>query len=143
MRYLLGLIFIFVSGCSTLPYIRFENANYSLAAIGKAVNAVVPGGIKRKSTNGRELHSDYFNPKDDQDYDPEKAKVRAVVRVVILGERRPYDLDVLVRLDRRIDGSFEIYDYDERLANKYLQLIRQRLAQSREELNVIDDFKAF
>lgn len=69
-------------------------------------------------------------------------------KVVVLGDRRPYDLEVFVVRERRVatgqgPGSYETVGNDQRLAKVVMARITESLAKRREDRNFIDDFRVF
>ncbi|MBL7686889.1 MAG: hypothetical protein JNJ49_02570 [Bdellovibrionaceae bacterium] len=105
----------------------------------------IPGGTSAESMNGREITGEYFDPKNlDQPADDKKERAQA--KVIILGSRRPYQLQVIATLERRRKGSKTKYDTvgeDRALAKKVRDRIKTALANRPADLNVIDDFRAF
>jgi hypothetical protein len=72
------------------------------------------------------------------------AKERFYSHITILGDRRPYDIQVEVLIEARDqDGSFEMVDRDDEKAAVLADKIRKALNQSRDSRNVIDDFRSF
>ncbi|MGE0631333.1 MAG: hypothetical protein AB7O96_02925 [Pseudobdellovibrionaceae bacterium] len=117
----------------------------SLANIKKAIAGSIPGGVRVKSNNGREHSSAFF---DIATYelidDPEAVAERYYAKVIILGDRRPYSLDVMVIKQKKQGNQF--YDESnivERASKKVASDLRTKLVQSREDTNVIDEFRAF
>ena len=106
----------------------------------------LPGGAKKQSINGRELTSGYFRP-DDMDENAEEDRLRTYAVVTILGERRPFSIDVKVfrEVRERHEGvtAYRVIGQDKRIADKLIKTIREALANRPEDRNIIDDFKAF
>ncbi len=72
------------------------------------------------------------------------AKERYSTRVTILGDRRPYDIQVQVLIEDRDDeGGFELTDRDDDKAATLADKIKKALNQSRDTRNIIDDFRSF
>lgn len=100
-----------------------------------------PRGVSR---NGRELLSHYYDRKSKRIEKMDMAKERLYTQVTVLGDRRPYDLQVEVFVERRNSyGEFEVLDRDDSRAAGIAEKIRQSLNLSRDTRNVIDDFRSF
>lgn len=132
--------FLLVS-CATGGY-RIAEQNVSLADLKKAITGVIgePRGI---SENQRTYYSQYFSRKPDPKFDPLKSKERAFAKIVILGDRRPYDIDIDVIVEEREGRDYLEVDNDLSEAKKLGKDIRTKLHQGREDRNVIDQFRAF
>jgi hypothetical protein len=67
--------------------------------------------------------------------------------MIILGDRRPYNIEIsVIKEEREVEGEdFSYYEtgHDERLAKQLETALHTRLTKRREELNIIDDFRAF
>ena len=138
------LIMVFVAGCVTNASIKDVMA--PLPSIRAIVINSLPGGAKKQSMNGRELTSGFFR-QDDMDENAEEERIRNFAVVTILGERRPFSIDVHVfrEVRERRDGnvSYRVTGEDKRIADKLTKTIREALANRPEDRNIIDDFKAF
>jgi hypothetical protein len=141
----MNFILFLISGCSLMMYQTTDDISLSVGTITKVVISSFPIGLREKSQNGRELLSAYFSPKqEDLYFDPEKSPHRAYIKAIILGDRRPFSLDVGVFIEERVGlKEYRLMKYDKKLAIKYSNIIQERLAQSREDRNVIDDFRPF
>lgn len=137
-----GLFLIFLTGCETTG-IFIKESPKTVTQIRQAV-AQVMGTPRFISENGRELISVYYDKNQITHEPDQKVKDRYYTKVVILGERRPYDIQVDVIHERITPGlGFEIIDHNDSIATKIARKIKDRLDQSREDSNVIDDFRAF
>jgi hypothetical protein len=141
----INLILVMISGCSTPQYQTTPDISLSVGTITKVVISSFPGGLREKSQNGRELLSEYFSPtQDDPHFDSEKSQYRAYVKAIVLGDRRPYTLDLGVFIEERVGPKvYNLVMNDKKLTTKYHNIINEKLAQSREDRNVIDDFRPF
>lgn len=140
-----GLAALFVTGllsCGMTQGFRMETQNRSLADIKTALNAVL-GEPRSLSENQRTMVSQYFGPKKDPQFNPEKAKERFYAKVTINGDRRPYDVEIVVFAEEKVDGVFEEVGYAPEEARRLAREVQQRLNLSRDGRNVIDDFRAF
>jgi hypothetical protein len=135
------LSFIFMAGCQVPGIILREN-NIGLSEARKAVVSVI-GAPRSVSSNGRELVSKYYDKTKMFIEEVEKVKHRYYTKVTILGDRRPYDIAVLVIYESRIDGIYEVEHQDDGLATEVAKKIKLALNQSRDQRNVIDDFRSF
>lgn len=141
LRAALAVIFVGLSGCITGHVIK--EAPHSLSEIKGAIAAVV-GEPRGKSSNGREIESEYFSKKkNDSKFDPEKSKFRRYAKVTILGDRRPYDIQVQVFIEERIGGQYEEAGQDDDFADEVGAQIKAQLSKSRDGRILIDDFRAF
>ena len=104
----------------------------------------VIGEPRTLSENGREMISQFYDKKNRPIEKMDMAKERYYTHVVILGDRRPYDVQVQVLVEgRNEDGGFDVIDRDDDRAGLIAEKIRQALNQSRDTRNVIDDFRSF
>lgn len=116
---------------------------HSVSEIRKAVTVIL-GEPRSMSQNGRELLSHYHDRKRLMLEATEKVTERLFTKVVILGDRRPYDIAVDVHVETLEDGEFVDSDKDESLAQRTAREIKDQLYQSRiSDPNLIDDFRAF
>lgn len=144
LRFTVLLIFMILGGlisCQT-PGVVISETPLGISESRRAIVSVI-GAPRTISQNGRELYSKYYDKKDMFIEEPEKVKTRYYTKVVILGDRRPYDIAVEVFYEGKDGGIFEIIDSDEGRAVEVAKKIKQALIESREKRNVIDDFRSF
>jgi hypothetical protein len=134
------LIFISVA-CATRTY-RVADQNLSLGDIKRAVTSVI-GEPRVLSENQRTYLSQYFSRNPDPKFDPMKSPERMYAKIAILGDRRPYNIDIQVLVEERDGNSYFPAGEDLDQAKKIGKDLRQKLNQGREGRNVIDDFRAF
>lgn len=104
----------------------------------------VIGEPRSVSQNGREIYSKYYDKKDKVIEKMDMARERLSTQVTILGDRRPYDVQVEVLVESRTpNGGFSAPEPDDQRAAVLAEKIRQALNQSRENRNVIDDYRPF
>lgn len=104
----------------------------------------VIGDPRSVSQNGREILSKFYDRKDKAIPRMDMAKERFYTHVTVLGDRRPYDVQVEVLVEsRNPDGVFEVVGRDDDKATVIAEKLRQALNQSRDNRNVIDDFRSF
>jgi hypothetical protein len=64
--------------------------------------------------------------------------------VTILGDRRPYDIQIEVVVEiRDKEGIYQVVERDDARAEKIAKDIQKALVQSRDNRNIIDDFKPY
>lgn len=115
----------------------------NLSETRKAIVAAI-GEPRLVSKNGRELYSECYNKKEQPIERMESAKERFSSHISILGDRRPYDLEVEVLVEERDDdGHFQVVDKDDSMAAPLAEKIKKELYQSLDERNLIDDFRSF
>ncbi len=108
----------------------------------KVVISVI-GKPREISENGRELFSEFYDSRG-LDYDPGKSgKERFFTQVLILGDRRPYDIRVIVPVEEKQGRGFTLVGYDNEKAKRLSEKIKKALNLSRDNRNFIDDFKAY
>lgn len=155
-RLCFALVLFVVTACSTLD--RLETPSYAskisnierpLSYLQRLAVAALPTGMRGNSSNGREYDSNYFIPDQSGGYKlaSEKAPERYTVRITVLGDERPYAMSVIVTKERRIldsgEFTYQPNGHDTRMAKELAGKIRERLSKRREELNIIDDFRAY
>jgi hypothetical protein len=116
-----------------------------MTGVRQAIQESAPS-IRKQSQNGRELTTEYFTP-NQMDEPAENKRERAYALITILGERRPYKVDVKVfrEIREKNDGvvSYRNTGMDFHLAEKLAKTIRAAIAVRPEDRSFIDDFKPF
>lgn len=136
------LVTVLLSSCRTGGVILRETP-LNLSETRRAVMAVI-GEPRVVSQNGREMASRYYDKKGNNIEKMDMAKERLYTHVTILGDRRPYDVQVQVLVEgRNEDGGFDLLERDDDRAAPLAEKLRQTLNQSRDSRNVIDDFRSF
>lgn len=109
----------------------------------RKIMTTVIGEPRSISENGRELLSQYYDTKGRfGTFDKERS--RMYTRIVILGERRPYDIQVVVKVQaRQSNGRFIDAAIDKRRSAETAEKLRQALHEGRDKRNFIDDFKPY
>ncbi len=128
-------------GCASSAA-RVEEQNRSLSSIRKVIEAVI-GEPRSISSSQRVYLSEYYGKKTDKKFDPEKSKIRQYTRISINGDRRPYDLDVDVIIERKNGQNYEEIGIDEKESQDIANALKNKLHQGPGEGNVIDDFRIF
>lgn len=133
---------LFLTGCRTGGVILRETP-LSVSETRRVVVSVI-GEPRSVSQNGREILSKFYDRKEKAIPRMEMARERFYTHVTILGDRRPYDIQVEVLVEgRNADGGFEVISRDDDRATTIAEKLRQALNQSRDTRNVIDDFRSF
>ncbi len=139
--FLLFSLTLLLAGCQT-PGVILKETPLGVSDARRAIVAVI-GAPRSVSSNGRELYSKYYDSKGFFIEEMDKMKYRYHSKVTILGDRRPYDIAVLVVYEARVGGKFEVVDQDNGRALQLAEKIKKSLHESREKRNVIDDFRSF
>lgn len=140
-----GLLLVYtllLSGCRTGGVILRETP-LNVSETRRAVMSVI-GEPRSVSSNGRELLSHYYDKKNNKIEKMNLARERYFTHVTVLGDRRPYDVQVEVLVEGRTEeGTFELIDRDDDRAAGVAEKIRTALNEGRDNRNVIDDFRTF
>lgn len=140
--FLLTGISLLLSSCRTGGVVLRETP-LNVSETRRAVVSVL-GEPRSISSNGREIFFQYLDKKDKKIEKMDMIRERHYSHVTILGDRRPYDVQVEVIIEgRNHDGGFDIIERDDAKASVIAEKIRQALNQSRDSRNVIDDFRSF
>lgn len=130
-----------LTGCKSGA--QLEDVNASLKEIQKAVYIVI-GKPRQSNTDSKEILSQYRDNKGKPISRPEKVRERVFTVVYILGDRRPYSIQVEVVYEMKNEiGQYAIIKKDENAAALISNKIKAELAQSRDGQSVLDDFKPF
>ncbi len=133
-----------LSGCaSTFRGVQTEEINRPLETLNKAVHFSMKGSILKQSANLRTFHSNYHVPGTDINAAATNKPQRAQVIMVILGDRRPYRIHVLYRIEKRGSSGYSLDTYDKGRAQYYLDQINEYLASRPEQRDMIDDFRPY
>lgn len=124
-------------GVKTSPLTR------SLNDLHRAVKSTMRGAIKKRSPNTRTYYSNFHAPGMDINAGVAKRTERGQVVMTITGDRRPYQIIIVYRIETRSDQSFHFSHYDKGLALKYREKLKEHLASRPEQRDVIDDFRAY
>lgn len=145
-KFLINLFFLgflFVCGCASA--VRIDTRKVSLNEVVKIVESNLPAGRRSVSSNGRTFLSNYFVRGKEGEFTPaNNAPIRHYARIVVLGDRRPYTIEVEVITEKReTGGQYDHFKYDEGLARVISRRIEKQLYQRREDRNIVDDFRIF
>ncbi len=146
MRFIaLALSLIFLSSCaSSYGGLQIQGVNRPLLDLKKIAANSSPLGVRKISSNQREFTSKYFKVVGRKFQPAETLKERSYSVIYVLGDRRPYVVEVVV-VNERMDAQGRYYDVgkDERIARLIKGRFQTSLSKRREDVNMIDDFRAF
>lgn len=141
---LLLLFIIITPGCTSIGALEITNLNVPLNDLQRICIAVLPIGKRFESVNGREYQSEYFHTTEGELKKAEGMAVRTFVQITILGDRRPYKIEVRAPVQRRVQsGQYELVKYDEGMAKVVSRRIQSALHKRRDDRNIIDEFRVF
>lgn len=146
------------AGCATASFETLPS--HSFAEIQKAIGETFPRGISEVSSNQREYTSKYFRLSElgfREDITKTGNLRRAQALVIVLGDRRPYKIEVSAHVEVRNDeasvmkiskgdveaGRFDQDGSDARLAKRLAERIQDYLYRRSQNKNFIDDFRPF
>ena len=138
----------FLVGCQTTtpPDFTMPELQHPLKRLKRGVAYAIPGGVKGASENGRTFTSHYITLEGQKWDILSTLKQRAYAEVTILGDRRPYVIEIRVPVQERktsdpADTKFE----DVRQSKKLAQVVAQKLRYylENDKRNLIDDFRPF
>lgn len=134
--------FLFLSGCVT-GGVTLKDTPLGLSETRRSIVSVI-GEPRIISQNGREMQSQYYAKDNKPIAKMDMARSRYYTHVIILGDRRPYDIQVIVKVEVRTeDGQFEYAENDDDKSEFVAGRIQEALNQSRDGRNIIDDFRSF
>ena len=151
-RLLFFVSLLYITGCASSlgnrNALRINSIDWPLAGLRTVISEILPGGQRAISPNGRELLSRHFVLDGKTGYkEAGDALNRYFAQILILGDRRPYDIEILVTQEKRVmkgqHYTFKVVGYDVRLAKELETKLRAELTKRREDLNIIDDFRVF
>lgn len=141
------LLFCFALVGCTHGGIRITDLDVPLVDLQKAVVDSLPLGKREVSINGREFFSEYFVVVQNRARPATKLGTRYYAHVYVLGDRRPYIVEGLVRKEVREKGAvgpeYSDAGIDQRLTKVLMRKIKGNLSKRREDRNIIDDFRVF
>lgn len=142
---LLFLFSLVILSCSTRGEVNLGEQRGALSEIQKAVEAHLPGGRARVSSNARTFTSNYFGVKKDGSFEEApQASPRYRAKVTVYGDRRPYTVGVIVMKEvKDSSGDYSSRGADEALTRVISRRIQKALHERREDRSIIDDFRVF
>ncbi|MBK9324708.1 MAG: hypothetical protein IPM97_17470 [Bdellovibrionaceae bacterium] len=143
MKRVILLFFYILTGCQTQGVV-LRDTPLNISETRKAIASVI-GQPRATSENGREMVSKYYDRKGTKDEEQMKTvRERFSTHITILGDRRPYDIQIEVVVEiRDHDGKYQVVERDEARAQAISIEIQKALVQSRDNRNLIDDFRAY
>lgn len=143
VRVTLFLLMIFALGACQTRGVLLKETPLNVSETRRVIVSVI-GEPRSLSQNGRELSSQYYDRKQNEIKKMEMARERLFTHITVLGDRRPYDVQVEVLVEsRNQDGAFELVGSDDNRAAVIADKLKKALHQSRDKRNVIDDFRSF
>lgn len=139
------------AGCASLTTPKYalviKEVDWPLQDLSSLVAFELPTGLRTTSENGREFYSKHF-VLDGPKYKPAgDATERYTATVTVLGDMRPYTLEIFVTKEKRVlkQTGFDYVEvgHNMMLARELEYKLRTELAKRREDRNVIDDFRVF
>lgn len=142
-RVLLLFFFVFVVGGCQTRGVMLKETPLNVSETRRVIVSII-GEPRFLSQNGRELSSQYYDRKQNEIKKMEMARERMFTHITVLGDRRPYDIQVEVLVEsRNQEGAFELVGSDDSRAAVIADKLKRALHQSRDKRNVIDDFRSF
>lgn len=144
IRFAILVLMLAFLGCGEVPII--PEANYSLEAISRSVyKALIK--VRKVSQNRREFVSDYLTL-EGKIWDPLGNDIRrATAKVIVLGERRPYTIQIQTIVEERSSSEpgysarFKKVGKSKALIDQLAFRIQDDLRKNKEQS--LDDFKPF
>ncbi len=145
---------VFATACSSLARLetpkyasRIEKIEMPLQSLQQLVVGSLPVGLSGASSNGREFTSVNFILDQGMYKAARDALDRYWARILVLGDSRPYAVEVFVTREKRVlrgdDFTYAVVGHDSRLAKELAARIQEQLSKRREDRNIIDDFRVF
>lgn len=129
--------------CATRS-VSIDELDMSLVELYKIAIEALPLGKRSESINGREFYSVYFTVQKGEYEEARGAATRSYARISVLGDRRPYNIEVAVIVERKNSGGeYTQSGYDTSLARVISRRIQNVLYKRRDDRNIIDDFRVF
>lgn len=134
----LCLSLVLAQGCQTPGYVISDS--YVSTKLTRAAVVVALGPARSVSQNGREVTTQFHDRQLKYLDVGAKTKERLYTKVSILGARRPFDVAVEVRIERKdpVTNTFVDIGLDEQLSRKQGLLVQEALHQSRDKVESID-----
>jgi hypothetical protein len=136
-------LFVVILGAGCKSGAQLEEVNSSLKEIQRAAMQII-GKPRQMSSDSKEIMSQYRDSKGKTITNPEKVRERIYTAVYVLGDRRPFSIQVEVVHEMKNEiGQYVAIKKDDRSAEIISEKIKAELALSREGKSVLDDFKPF
>lgn len=144
----LGSVWI-IAVVSVLALVGCVSRGQQIKGINRTVNDIRTTvksiyGIAHASQNERELITGPLKVDPNDKTPSAQLMMRAYARIVIINDRRPYNILVEAYIERRTtSGTFVEVGLSESVSQDLAKELHRALLESRENWNVIDDFRAF
>ena len=140
----LMVIITVLTGCQTpTKCLLLAEQKNSLEDMRSAISMVTNGKFRTVSKNGREFITQYFAKKgQEENFNPLVTRDRLYAQFRILGDQRPYDIQILVFLERKTPNGYELYGEDVGREREIGEQLISNL-KSLGKRNAIDDFRPF
>lgn len=124
--------------------LKVNNLDRPLQDLQRVAQNSLPLGMRKVSTNHREFYSNYFIAVDRSFRPAEQMPQRSYAVIYVLGDMRPYTIEVVVIREKKGKGSqYVAIGKDKRIATVIRTRLQKELSKRREDRNMIDDFRAF
>jgi len=136
-----------IAGCGTSGGVKINDLDRALLDLQGIAEKSMPLGLRKTSPNGREFFSNYFVTEKRKFKPAEKLPHRMYAHILVLGDRRPYTMQIIVHKEKAATGrgasGFEDAGMDQGIAKVIRKRVVQQLTKRREDMNIIDDFRVF
>jgi len=141
IRGLIAILALTLISCRSGVILRETPLNMSET---RRVITMIIGQPRAISKDGRELSSHYYDRQNKPIENPKAVRERYTTVIAILGDRRPYDVEVeVLREVRAPEGGYEVIENDESRAQAIGDRLQKALNESRDNRNLIDDFRPY
>lgn len=136
-------VFLGLCGCVSSGGVESDPIMLSTNRLHQAARFALMDSIKSRSQNTRTYISHHHIPGTDVNALAKPGEPRGQVSIHILGDRRPYRLLVVYRVDKFEQGAYHFDRYDKKIAQKFLKRMQDYLASRPVERDMIDDFRPY
>jgi len=134
---------LYLAGCAS-GTVSLDDVDMTINDLHRVVANSMPVRVKNETANGREFYSVYFVPKGGDFEESDGGPRRYIAHVEIIGDQKPYRIDITVTLQKRVEEAhYESDRTEEGMARVISRRIQKALHERREDRNVIDDFRVF
>ena len=139
----LAMLLLSASCSSRSKAVRTQEINQPLRLAHQAAQYALTSAVLKKSENNRVYFSKFHLPGKDLSATHNGQLQRAQVFIAILGDRRPYVIEVIYRVEKYENGKYRLDYYDKSQAAKYLDMVNEYLASRPDGVDFIDDFRPY
>lgn len=135
--------------CASTKKAYIEDMKTPIVRIKAAIKASLPMGKRTTEKGARIYYSNYFRNIKGQVIDAKRLSVRSYAKVTILGDRRPYSVEIEVIKQKKTgkDSNYNSIFKDVGRSKAFALAIRRKilkyLSKSRGGSDFIDDFRVF